>query len=156
MATIVTTQYRENYGAHAWDGEGECPQYWKNKGGETYVVRNASEEQLAEIINYSSQYSEEYVMHTEPMDPSVCPFLDWETRRYITRNEDGTLHVEHTSGDEIRSGLKSWKHTWEYPTPAARIAGECSSFSVEYVFEDGHVSNSEEDASAHFETLNQN
>jgi hypothetical protein len=37
---IITlqTQYCENYGAHAWDGEGECPQYWKNKGGSEYVA----------------------------------------------------------------------------------------------------------------------
>ena len=34
----ITTQYRENYGAHDWDGTGECPQYWKNKGGETFHV----------------------------------------------------------------------------------------------------------------------
>ncbi len=26
-------QYMENYGAHDWDGKGECPQRWKSKGG---------------------------------------------------------------------------------------------------------------------------
>jgi hypothetical protein len=26
----------ENYGAHDWDGEGECPQHWKFKGGEDF------------------------------------------------------------------------------------------------------------------------
>jgi len=30
-------QHRENYGAHSWDGKGECPQYWKNKGGQ-YIL----------------------------------------------------------------------------------------------------------------------
>jgi len=30
----------ENYGAHDWDGQGECPQYWKMKGGSSYKVRN--------------------------------------------------------------------------------------------------------------------
>jgi hypothetical protein len=30
----------ENYGAHDWDGEGECPQYWKMKGGEDYFILN--------------------------------------------------------------------------------------------------------------------
>jgi len=38
MRLIVTTQYRENYGAHSWDGNGVCPQYWKNKGGIEYSV----------------------------------------------------------------------------------------------------------------------
>ena len=38
MASLITTQYRENYGAHDWDGTGECPQYWKNKGGYDYMI----------------------------------------------------------------------------------------------------------------------
>ena len=37
---LVSCQYRENYGAHAWDGEGKCPQYWKCKGGISFIVRN--------------------------------------------------------------------------------------------------------------------
>ena len=37
---MITTQVYENYGAHDWDGEGSCPQYWKAKGGEDYVVKN--------------------------------------------------------------------------------------------------------------------
>ena len=36
---LITTQVYENYGAHDWDGEGECPQYWKAKGGNDYVVK---------------------------------------------------------------------------------------------------------------------
>lgn len=33
---VILTQIHENYGAHAWDGHGACPQYWKAKGGEEY------------------------------------------------------------------------------------------------------------------------
>ena len=36
---LITTQVYENYGAHDWDGEGECPQRWKAKGGSDYVVK---------------------------------------------------------------------------------------------------------------------
>ena len=36
---LITTQVYENYGAHTWDGKGECPQYWKAKGGSDYVVK---------------------------------------------------------------------------------------------------------------------
>ena len=36
---LITTQVYENYGAHTWDGVGECPQYWKAKGGNYYVVK---------------------------------------------------------------------------------------------------------------------
>jgi hypothetical protein len=38
MKLHITCQYMENYGAHDWDGEGACPQYWKFKGGEDYFV----------------------------------------------------------------------------------------------------------------------
>ena len=40
MKLLVTTQVYENYGAHDWDGTGECPQYWKAKGGNDYVIKN--------------------------------------------------------------------------------------------------------------------
>ena len=41
----LTTQVYENYGAHDWDGTGNCPQYWKAKGGNEYqrVVGTANE-----------------------------------------------------------------------------------------------------------------
>ena len=50
MKLVIQTQHKENYGAHDWDGQGECPQYWKFKGGETYVVENITPAQ-AEKIN---------------------------------------------------------------------------------------------------------
>ena len=34
----IYTQDQENYGAHDWDGTGECPQYWKFKGGEDFFI----------------------------------------------------------------------------------------------------------------------
>lgn len=33
---VISTQIHENYGAHDWDGKGQCPQYWKAKGGDEY------------------------------------------------------------------------------------------------------------------------
>ena len=57
MKLVIQTQYKENYGAHDWDGKGECPQYWKFKGGDTYVVRNVNNTdllpQLEALITYS-------------------------------------------------------------------------------------------------------
>jgi len=38
MKLHITCQYMENYGAHDWDGTGECPQHWKFKGGEDFFV----------------------------------------------------------------------------------------------------------------------
>lgn len=38
FAIIAMYLYRENYGAHSWDGKGECPSYWKNKGSHEVTV----------------------------------------------------------------------------------------------------------------------
>lgn len=40
MKLYIWTQDQENYGAHDWDGKGECPQYWKAKGGEDFFIVN--------------------------------------------------------------------------------------------------------------------
>ena len=32
IRVIFHTQFRENYGAHNWDGEGECPQSTGSQG----------------------------------------------------------------------------------------------------------------------------
>lgn len=49
FSLVATYQYYENYGAHNWDGEGECPQYWKAKGGEEQVVLEGLT--LDEVVN---------------------------------------------------------------------------------------------------------
>lgn len=36
---LVVNQIQENYGAHDWDGNGACPQYWKLKGSREYVMQ---------------------------------------------------------------------------------------------------------------------
>jgi hypothetical protein len=50
MKLHIITQYMENYGAHDWDGEGECPQYWKMKGGEDYFILNVDETEVDAAI----------------------------------------------------------------------------------------------------------
>ena len=59
MKLHIVTQYMENYGAHDWDGEGECPQHWKFKGGEDFFyplgksVPNA--EHIEELVEFFRQ-----------------------------------------------------------------------------------------------------
>ena len=160
MAKIVTTQYRENYGAHDWDGTGECPQYWKNKGGSTYVIlgEGANHESVVNyVINHSSDYSEEYVMHVEERADYNSVFEPWEDRRYIYINSSLShypiMEVLKSSDEDLRRGLKSYRKTWEYENAKDRHSGECKKFNVQYVFEDDYVANSEEEALAHFETI---
>jgi hypothetical protein len=54
MQLLITTQTQENYGAHDWDGEGACPQYWKFKGGMDYKYAlgkfGRSEEAITELV----------------------------------------------------------------------------------------------------------
>lgn len=54
MQLLITTQIQENYGAHTWDGEGECPQRWKFKGGNDYRYAlgpfGRSEEAVTELV----------------------------------------------------------------------------------------------------------
>ena len=50
MKLLITTQVYENYGAHDCDGVGECPQYWKAKGGSDYVVKNVNVNQVTETV----------------------------------------------------------------------------------------------------------
>jgi hypothetical protein len=54
MKLYITAQFMENYGAHGWDGVGECPQYWKAKGGEDYFYNlghcGISPEALAALV----------------------------------------------------------------------------------------------------------
>jgi hypothetical protein len=56
MKLHITCQYMENYGAHDWDGTGECPQYWKFKGGEDFFYplgsAGRSPEAIEELVNY--------------------------------------------------------------------------------------------------------
>ena len=43
----IYTQDQENYGAHDWDGTGECPQYWKFKGGQDFFVKGIKNDEEA-------------------------------------------------------------------------------------------------------------
>ena len=57
---LITTQVYENYGAHDWDGNGECPSYRKAKGGNDYVVKNFKDlNKVAEtVMSLRSQIEE--------------------------------------------------------------------------------------------------
>jgi hypothetical protein len=67
---IIETQYRENYGAHSWDGQGDCPQYWKAKGGDETIVTNVPEgtdilkivDQLRSDVEWRNEYSEQFII----------------------------------------------------------------------------------------------
>jgi hypothetical protein len=70
MKLMITTQIEENYGAHDWDGKGECPQYWKMKGGNDYAFNlgpaGRSDEALAELVAiFRNQIEEDNIGYRE-------------------------------------------------------------------------------------------
>jgi hypothetical protein len=69
MKLHIITQYMENYGAHDWDGEGECPQRWKMKGGEDYFILNVDADeadaaiaQVRDDIEWNDIGSRQYII----------------------------------------------------------------------------------------------
>jgi hypothetical protein len=90
MKLVIDTQYCENYGAHTWDGKDECPQRWKFKGGSTYVVPGITPAQQARIerdgiptltglLEYSSDYSKEYIVDYRVVEDDAQAGEEWET-----------------------------------------------------------------------------
>lgn len=49
MTLVATFDIRENYGAHDWDGKGECPSYWKCKGRTEEVLTILDFTQVTEL-----------------------------------------------------------------------------------------------------------
>ena len=93
MQILKTTQYMENYGAHDWNGEGECPQYWKAKGGNDYVFQGIPSEDIDDHLHetldaflaHRDDYSEEYVVFTRVFDEDddVGNYIEEWEREYL-------------------------------------------------------------------------
>lgn len=102
MKLAIYTQILENYGAHAWDGEGECPQRWKNKGGEIYLVEHLSPNdaimatqpdgilgRVEKAVTTANEAFEEYVVTWELLDDFEPVGEEWEHPWKIIETEDG-------------------------------------------------------------------
>ena len=87
---LITTQVYENYGAHDWDGVGECPQYWKAKGGSDYVVKKINVNKVTEtVMGVRSQIEQDNQAFREHI-------IDWEivADDYLTEFEQSQLNYE--------------------------------------------------------------
>jgi len=94
---LITTQVHENYGAHDWDGKGECPSYWKAKGGSDYVIKNftdfanvtATVMALRSKIEQNNEYFREEILDWEIVGDDHLTWieqaqLDYEGKITIT------------------------------------------------------------------------
>jgi hypothetical protein len=89
MKLLITTQVYENYGAHDWDGKGECPQYWKAKGGNDYVIKNFRGDTTAAVMMVRPDIEQDTVGYREQI-------IDWNlvANDYLTEFERSQLDYE--------------------------------------------------------------
>ena len=100
MKLVISTQCRENYGAHDWDGQGSVPQYWKNKGGSEYIVDDIEHfvaidddffakniqsivyDYIAQKIEQKSDYFEETIINYSIEDNDYMPEFEKSQLEY--------------------------------------------------------------------------
>jgi len=148
---VIHTQYKENYGAHDWDGKGECPQYWKFKGGTTYVVPNFKDfnnvesviKSLEALITYSNDGSKEYILEWSivPHSQKVCE--DWESPTNLWLNPVGKWEaIKVTDNREdgwMRKEILEKTETW-----TLLPEGDRTQYKAEFLMEDGEYAINDE------------
>ncbi len=88
MMLVIRTQFMENYGAHDWDGEGACPQYWKMKGGSEYKVTNVplniDYQEVVSMANVekNNDYVREYILDWSIEDDSYQSWFEKSQMEY--------------------------------------------------------------------------
>lgn len=77
MKIVISTQVFENYGSHDWNGEGECPQHWKPKFGNTYIVSDIGIskamdsglwDKIYDLVEVRDDYFQEFVIASDLVD----------------------------------------------------------------------------------------
>lgn len=111
MRLIITTQTLENYGAHDWDGTGQCPQFWKSKGGDEYEVYLPSIDGIENLQDYLSKI----VDKSRPLverDDDYCKeyIVNWEV---LADNE--LTDFERFCVEEMESYSVTQKLEWVCP-----------------------------------------
>jgi hypothetical protein len=153
---VIQTQYRENYAAHNEDYvQGVSLDYWKFKGGSTYIVTDLTAGQIAKIeangipaltdlIEYSNGATEEYILDWEIRDLGkngdgkgpICE--SWETPIRFTYRRDEQLayngwhcSTHHTFGDDeyIAAPIRCKAEQWIPTSGGDRLAG---SYACQY------------------------
>lgn len=111
MRLIITTQTLENYGAHDWDGTGQCPQFWKSKGGDEYEVFLPSIDGIENLQDYLSKVVDKARPLVE-RDDDYCKeyIVNWEV---LADNE--LTDFERFCVEEMESYSVTQKLEWVWP-----------------------------------------
>ena len=148
MKIVIQTQVRENYGVHDWDGVGECPQYWKSKGGSTYVVPNLTVDQVTNIKDAQMQSLlariavcndgfEEYVIDWSIEDNDVVVCEEWETPFNLYR-EDGKWVARRTE-DNDKYGYMNLNVASKTEQYDMLMSGKSENYKAVYTMTNGDV-----------------
>lgn len=146
MKLVIQTQIKENYGAHDWDGKGECPQYWKFKGGNTYVVEGLSGKMINKIsqhgiptlsglIEHANESWEEYILDWEVAEDSATVCEAWESPIVLSYVDGAWRACKITENGEygyFRKEIVRQTRSW-----TMLQGGEEANHVVEYTMEDG-------------------
>jgi hypothetical protein len=124
MKLVIRTQYKENYGSHDWNGKGQCPQHWKFKGGDTYVVEGIQESHLVKLnmdgiptltnlIENADNFSSETIIDWEVVEDNEEVCEEWESPVILSYNKDNYMWVARQISDieymrDIDKKIASW------------------------------------------------
>ena len=142
MKLVIYTQYTENYGD-------EDQPYWKNKGGDTYVVENLTPAQIAKIkaqgiptltqlIEYSNSHATESIIGHRVVSDSTSVCAEWETPTklsYVSGRWSAVKVTENTNEyGYMRREIERKIATWDMLP-----GNERENFNCTYVLRDGRV-----------------
>jgi len=148
MKIVTQTQVRENYGAHAWNGTGECPQHWKMKGGKTYIIEDVTVDQASSkefwdlipaAIQFSDESWEEYILSSDLIDDvekTDSFHASWESPvilRMTTRASGPVFKATREHTDIHKKHIAKKVETW------FQSEGDRKDFTVVYVTNDGNL-----------------
>ena len=162
MKLVINTQYRENYAAHNEDFvPGISENYWKFKGGSTYVVPNFTDsvnitevmKNLTTLITYGNSGSEEYIIDYNIVDNNEKVCESWETVTQVFFNTDNVTALKVTDNREdgyMRSEILEKTETWVGTSGAGR-----KFYKAEFLMRDGDICEGEEDLKNWFDTCGQ-
>ena len=159
---IIQTQYKENYAAHNEDFvPGISENYWKFKGGSTYVVPNFTDsvnitevmKNLTTLITYGNSGSEEYIIDYNIVDNNEKVCESWETVTQVFFNTDNVTALKVTDNREdgwMRSEILEKTEAWTMLPNSER-----QDYAASYLMRDGDICESQKDLENWFDTCGQ-
>lgn len=148
MHVVIYTQYRENYGTASQP-------YFKNKGGDTYVLTDVTVEEVAApgklpkimgdlfaLIEYSSDMASETVVDWELRDGEFQANPEsWDVPIFIRREGDEFLAEQNEVNNDFqfREEIASKRSTWNMTLESGR-----RNYQPVYTMRDGRVLSEEE------------